>query len=645
MQWVYTPYVLPLFFSAATSGLLGVYLIGRRQKPGAASFAILNLATAIWAICDIMEIGSLDLPDKIIWNRLEYIGIAMIPVCWLTFALLYGGFQKWVTRRNVVFLLIIPVLTLIFDATNDLHGLISNNYHLVNNEVFLALGKTYGGWFWVFAAYSYLLLFSGSVFLIRSMINTSRRYTRQIIPILVAIILPWLANVIHLTDLNPIPGMDLTPITFSVSGAILLWMVFRSWLFDLIPVAHTTVVQSMADGLLVIDDQNRLVELNPAAANILGIKPTKQIGEKIEFVFARFSQSGERTVNILDPLPEVTLGEGESARSFELKTTPINLREKHLSGKLIVLHEITRRKRIENELEKSNALLLATLEATADGILVTNLRGKPIRFNRRLIEMWRVPDTVTGSQDDQVMLSYIADQVVNPAAFYQLANRMSSEPDSESYDMIELKDGRVFERYSRPQRIGDKRSGRVWSFHDITEQRRAAEKLRFLSTHDIMTGLYNRVFFEEEINRLEGSRQYPISIIIADVDGLKETNDVYGHSAGDALLRRAAEILRQACRSEDMVARLGGDEFGIILPYSNTEVANRAIQRIQNSLPTLRIDGKEIPVSLSLGARTAENGVSLHKVLREADQAMYEVKRAKHHQKLRKNLQMNDRND
>jgi diguanylate cyclase (GGDEF)-like protein len=134
------------------------------------------------------------------------------------------------------------------------------------------------------------------------------------------------------------------------------------------------------------------------------------------------------------------------------------------------------------------------------------------------------------------------------------------------------------------------------------------------------------VYFEEELNRLENSRQFPICIIVADVDGLKETNDQLGHQAGDALLRKAADVLRQACRAEDLVARIGGDEFGIVLPFSDASVAENAIQRIHNILAVTRVGEGEIPISLSLGSANAANSEPLRKVFRLADEAMYRVK-------------------
>ena len=106
----------------------------------------------------------------------------------------------------------------------------------------------------------------------------------------------------------------------------------------------------------------------------------------------------------------------------------------------------------------------------------------------------------------------------------------------------------------------------IVSVVDITQQKRAEDRLRFLSTHDVLTGLYNRAFFEEETTRMERGRHYPISVLMVDVDHLKITNDRRGHAAGDSLLRRAAAVLRAAFRTEDVVARIGGDEFAVLLP-------------------------------------------------------------------------------
>ncbi|MBI5747172.1 MAG: diguanylate cyclase [Nitrospirae bacterium] len=132
----------------------------------------------------------------------------------------------------------------------------------------------------------------------------------------------------------------------------------------------------------------------------------------------------------------------------------------------------------KEELENSLSLLRATLESTADGILVVNSEGKIESFNQKFVDMWRIPAPVAASRDDNQALAYVLDQLKDPEGFLAKVRELYSQQDAESFDVLEFKDGRVFERYSLPQRIGKKSIGRVWNFRDVTEQRRAAGALR-----------------------------------------------------------------------------------------------------------------------------------------------------------------------
>jgi len=168
------------------------------------------------------------------------------------------------------------------------------------------------------------------------------------------------------------------------------------------------------------------------------------------------------------------------------------------------------------------------------------------------------------------------------------------------------------------------------SIEDITARKRAEEYLRYLGTHDVMTTLYNRAFFEEERVRLQHSRLFPISIVIADLNFLKRTNDGHGHEVGDDLLRRAAEVLKAAFREEDIVARIGGDEFAVLLPKSDEAAAEQALHRIQ-TLTELNNKYYQGPtLSMSLGAATGNAGDLLTDVQRNADDRMYQEKREHH---------------
>ncbi len=165
---------------------------------------------------------------------------------------------------------------------------------------------------------------------------------------------------------------------------------------------------------------------------------------------------------------------------------------------------------------------------------------------------------------------------------------------------------------------------------DITERKRIEDELRHLSTHDALTGLYNRHYFEEELQRLERGRPpYPVTVLIADVDGLKSVNDRYGHLSGDELIQEVARALTASFRTEDLIARLGGDEFGIILHNPDRTLTTQAIQHIYDRIGSYRGRTGVSEIDLSIGVAVAREDESLTETIRRADQAMYSQKNGK----------------
>ena len=161
------------------------------------------------------------------------------------------------------------------------------------------------------------------------------------------------------------------------------------------------------------------------------------------------------------------------------------------------------------------------------------------------------------------------------------------------------------------------------------EQRQAEERLRRMATHDSLTCLYNRIYFEEEMARVERGRMFPVSVVVADVDGLKPINDTYGHAVGDEVLRRAAMALRSAFRAEDVIARIGGDEFAALLPGVTEQLVEAALERLRDCLSAGKPIGGSSALSMSLGAATLESGRSMAETLKRADEQMYRDKFAR----------------
>jgi len=170
----------------------------------------------------------------------------------------------------------------------------------------------------------------------------------------------------------------------------------------------------------------------------------------------------------------------------------------------------------------------------------------------------------------------------------------------------------------------------LFSNLDITERKLAEERLSYLSLHDIMTGIYNRAFFEEEMARLTKSRAHPISILVMDMDNLKAINDRHGHQSGDSALQIVADIVKDCFRAEDIVARIGGDEIAVLLQGVDAAGAQKASERIQTGIRSYNQDGgAEMPLSLSIGCATAQPGQSLAEIFNMADTRMYQEKQAK----------------
>lgn len=157
---------------------------------------------------------------------------------------------------------------------------------------------------------------------------------------------------------------------------------------------------------------------------------------------------------------------------------------------------------------------------------------------------------------------------------------------------------------------------------EISKRQQTEKQLRYQSTHDKLTGIYNRSFFETELVRFEQSRDFPISIIVADVDNLKVVNDTKGHLVGDDLLRKTAEVLRSVVRNNEVLARIGGDEFAILLPTADTECVKNILARVNQSLLEYNAEHSDLPVELSIGAATAEKN-NLIEAFKIADKRMY----------------------
>lgn len=282
----YLPYLLPLIIAVVIQGILAFYAWRHHRTPGAKSFTIMMVALCIWSVGYTLELLSgANLPLKVFWASGKYLGVVLAPLAWFTFAIEYTGRETWLTPRRLALLSIVPLLTFTLAMTNGVHNLVWSQEQVVAAGPFLALKVAFGPWFWVHTAYSYMLLLLGAILLVQALLHRPHLYQGQMTGLLLALAAPWLGNAISIFGFNPVPDLDLTPLAFTVTGLMLAWSLFRFRLLNLAPVARETVVESMSDGMIVLDMQAQVVDINPAAQQMIGVPASQVIGRKAAEVF------------------------------------------------------------------------------------------------------------------------------------------------------------------------------------------------------------------------------------------------------------------------------------------------------------------------------------------------------------------------
>jgi len=421
--------------------------------------------------------------------------------------------------------------------------------------------------------------------------------------------------------------------------------------------SHVSVLEASPDALLVVTEDGTFAMVNAAAERMFGYSREELVGQHYRVLLAEGFRNGLQRLFINLRRNAETAGielfeayglrrdgsefPGEVACS--LLAPDADTDSAAGVSMAVTVRDTSHRQKADAGLREATSLLTATLESTADGILVVNAEGQIANFNSHFVTMWDIPEELIATQRPQTVLRFVKAQLKDPEAFLERIDAVYADPESESHDVLDFRDGRTFERYSRPQKVADQVVGRVWSFRDVTPARVAqdqikkamedlaeqAAQLKAQAFQDPLTGLSNRQLFNDHLaNALCGPYGTAIEILLLDLDDFKEVNDVLGHHAGDEMLIEVGRRLRNCVRPNDVVARLGGDEFVVLLVGSLDPDA--VAERIVKSLNVpVWIDGTMLRPSLSLGlASINEDAVDASELLRRADVAMYAAKAA-----------------
>jgi PAS domain S-box-containing protein len=363
VNWHQAPYVFPLYAAAGISVAIALYARRRRSTQGATAFALLMAAAGEWALTYALSLTSVGKDIQLFWIKVRYIGIVIVPAAWLTFALLQTGYGKWVTQRNLILLTIEPLIILLLVWTNEWHMLYWTEVTQEQLGPFFTIHIRQGIFYWIHVAYSYLLIVFSSFLLIAKVLRPPRLYRWQSLAVLFGAVGPIIGDVLSTFGLLPLSWLDMTPFFFTLTGIAMAWGVFQFRLLDIVPIARDTVIESMSDGVLVLDDEDRIVDINPVAEGILGCLASEAVGQPAQRILSRWPDLVERYRNVPEAHTEIAVGESVVQRYFDLRISPLRDWRRHLVGRLIVLRDVTKRKEIEGELQQAKEAAEAANQA------------------------------------------------------------------------------------------------------------------------------------------------------------------------------------------------------------------------------------------------------------------------------------------
>lgn len=355
--------------------------IFRRYELVVRWFGFMMLGVAIWALSYGFELSSTSLKQMLFWIDVEYLGISFIPAFWLLFLLKFTGKDKWLNTRNFLIVMSLPIITLLMVWTNKYHHLHYKSVGVDSSGPFPLLSIETGPWYIVHTIYFYVLLLWGVYLLVDKYRKSDQVFKRQNLTILLALFIPWIANILYLLGFRPLGHIDSTPFAFIITTLFISIGLVRFRLMDIIPIARDKVIESMNEGLVVTDSQDRIIDLNQEFRKILSIVDKKIVGKSLDYYL-----SGQAELNELIKKRkggQIQIKFEKSGKFLEASLKPLFENENVYSGLIILFRDVTERVAIENKLRLQSEQLLGMnkLKDRLFSIIAHDLRGPLINLN------------------------------------------------------------------------------------------------------------------------------------------------------------------------------------------------------------------------------------------------------------------------
>ncbi|MDQ7092524.1 PAS domain S-box protein [Desulfosporosinus sp. PR] len=389
--------------------------------------------------------------------------------------------------------------------------------------------------------------------------------------------------------------------------------------------------ENSPEAICILDTEDKFIDVNAAFEKVFGYAKEEllncSINNKIvapEFI----SEATELSENVI----KGNIIEYETLRSrkngsfvnVHILGYPLIFEDRRI-GVFGIYKDITEQKRAEEALKASELTFRTLFEGSSDAILILD-DNKFVDCNPATLELlgYDSKENIIGKSLWELSPQFQAKDISSQEKALDIIKTVQKNKKFEW--LLRKNDGTLVpvEVMLTSILLNEKRVFHVL-WRDISERKELEQRLEYLSYHDFLTGLYNRRFFEEELKRLDVKRNYPLTVVVADVNGLKLVNDSFGHSMGDKLLKTVAEVMKSACRADDIIARLGGDEFVLLLPKTKISKTDQILQRIKTLAAQEKVGSIDLSVSFGYETKNHE-GENIQEILKKAEDYMYKKK-------------------
>lgn len=667
MNWTYTVFAAVLHITAIISAFVGIVVLRRRKTPGSTALVILLFAVTEWSFTSGLEAAVVGLPYKIFWSKMEYLGALSAPTLFFIFVQEYTRHESWMKRSYLGMLSIVPLAGIITAATNW-HNLIWTSFTSLPNQPNVILyGHGFG--FFILVAYNYLIVSAGIVTLSKVWFRLRPPYRNQIGILLLGSLFPFAGGILYTLVPNFLPGLDLIPVCFSITSLVIVFDIYRFHLFDLAPIVRDILIDNMEEGVLVLDAQNRIVDVNPVAQSMFGTSVKQVLGQPAAEVLKSWPVLSKQLEDKIKGETEFRLG-SDPPRRINMHISPLYDSHGNISSSLLVFHDITQRHKIEAELaraiEESNIINNISLAVTSgldmEHVLKTlheqcnqvapmdifyvalydetnSLVHVPLFYEHGHYQagpsrdIHDHPGTLGNVIQEQKTLvlndpilpntrplsleqsrSYIGIPLMLRERVIGVMSIQSYHPNAFNNDQI-----RILERIAIQAAIA-------------IENARLYSEVQRLAIIDELTGIYNyRGLQELGTREVERALRFhrPLSVLFFDIDNFRTFNNTYNHLTGNIVLQNIAQHCHTILRTVDILTRFGGDEFVALLPETDITNAEAVARRMVDEIAAKKITTPfgELNVTISVGLTAlADDHTSLSALIDLANHAEHQAK-------------------